>query len=158
MTLLKLCSPATRPGHSLSRLLLPLLLLAALLAGCENSDHLQAIKAGVMQNLFIPELPSPEEIAQLEEKEKQLQHMREAAAKEVHESMDAGPPESEQGSMEGLNRKARRLQQQAQQRGHETGPRKTDYSAAAAQHIVNAPGSRARRSPRPVGRRTPARG
>ena len=102
------------------------------------ASMMQAIKAGVMQNLFIPELPSEDEILQIEEKERQLQHMREAAAKEVHESVDAEVSEKEQTPIEGLNRKARRLQQQAVLRGQDLSPKKViDYPAAA-----NAPGSR----------------
>ena len=102
---------------------------------------MQAIRMGVMQNLFIPELPSPEEIVQLEERERMLQHQREAAAKEVHESAEtSGAAEEEpQSAMEGLNRKARRLQQQAQSKGQDVSPKRSDYPE---QTVVNAPGSR----------------
>ena len=103
---------------------------------------MQAIRAGVMQNLFIPELPSEEEIQQLEEKERELQHAREAAAKEVHATVDVSDDAEPQTAMEGLNRQARRMQQQAQAKGQDVSPRKTDYPA---QSLMNAPGSRSKK-------------
>jgi preprotein translocase subunit SecA len=47
---------------------------------------LNTIKFSVLQNIFIPELPSEEEIAALEEKERELLRQREAAARTIHES------------------------------------------------------------------------
>ncbi len=103
------------------------------------TSMMQTIRSGVMQNIFIPELPSEEEIHALEERERELQRRREAAAKEVHESVEpAAEAERPDTPMEGLNRKARRLQQQAQSKGQDVRPR-MDYQQ---QSVMNAPGSR----------------
>jgi preprotein translocase subunit SecA len=44
-------------------------------------------KASVLQNVFIPELPSDEELRKIEEQEREAQKRREAAAKTIHEAV-----------------------------------------------------------------------
>ena len=49
-------------------------------------NMLNTIKFSVLQNVFIPELPSEDEISALEAKERELLKQREAAARTIHES------------------------------------------------------------------------
>ncbi len=51
------------------------------------ASMMMATKVAVLQNVFIPELPSDEELTNLEQKELELQRMREAAAQAVHEEV-----------------------------------------------------------------------
>jgi len=51
------------------------------------ASMMMAVKTGLLQNVFIPELPSDEELRQLEEKELEMQRRREAAAQSIHEGV-----------------------------------------------------------------------
>jgi len=46
-----------------------------------------AVKVAVIQNVFIPDLPSDEELRQIEEKELEMQRRREAQATSIHEEV-----------------------------------------------------------------------
>ena len=46
-----------------------------------------AVKGSVLQNVFVPELPSEEELRALEEEERELHRKREEAANAVHEDV-----------------------------------------------------------------------
>ncbi len=78
---------------------------------------LTVVRSAVLQNIFIPELPTEDELEELEEKERELQRLREAAAQEIH---DAPPAEEEQNEnaevADGLNRKQRRRAQKNEPR------------------------------------------
>lgn len=54
------------------------------------ASMLFAVKVGVLQNVFIPELPSDEELRQIEERELELQRQREAQARTIHEDLSPG--------------------------------------------------------------------
>ena len=66
------------------------------------------VEVSVVQNIFIPELPSEAELKAIEEKEHELQKQREAAAKEIHEAVLEGG--GEKGSEQKGNREQRRRQ------------------------------------------------
>ena len=90
---------------------------------------LSAVKSAVLQNVFIPELPSEEEIAELEEKERELQRLREEAAEAIHEEAAAGGGEQQQDAADGgLNRKQRRRQEQRESKYQ---PKAEDYAPSA---------------------------
>jgi preprotein translocase subunit SecA len=81
-----------------------------------------AVKTSMLQNIFIPELPSEKEIEALEERERELQRQREAAAQTIHEDI-VGTAEEEEESEEsaappqdGLNRQQRRAQAKGKSR------------------------------------------
>jgi len=72
-----------------------------------------SIHISVIQNIFIPELPSESELQQIEERERELQRQREAQAQTIHEDvLENSAEESPRPglSAEGLNRRQRRLQ------------------------------------------------
>ena len=77
------------------------------------SSMMSVVRASVLQNIFIPELPSDEELRQIEEHEKEMQRQREAAAREIHEDVTA--PAKGDGA-DGRNRKQRRRQEQSSQK------------------------------------------
>ncbi len=75
------------------------------------AQMLNAIKISVLQNIFIPDLPSENEIQEIEDKEKELQRKREAAAQATHEEVleaSTSKEEKEEIDTTGLNRKQRR--------------------------------------------------
>lgn len=79
---------------------------------------LTVVRSAVLQNIFIPELPTEEELEELEEKERELQRRREAAAKEIHDE-PADEQDEENATPEaadGLNRKQRRRAQKSEPR------------------------------------------
>jgi len=63
-----------------------------------------SIKAALLANIFIPELPSEAEIKALEEQEKELQRQREQAAREIHEDAEGNNEQENSGK----NRQQRR--------------------------------------------------
>jgi preprotein translocase subunit SecA len=70
-----------------------------------------AVQTSVLQNIFIPELPSESEIQEIEERERELQRQREAQAQTIHEDvLDSASEERKAALNEGLNRRQRRLQ------------------------------------------------
>ncbi|MBP9838195.1 MAG: preprotein translocase subunit SecA [Proteobacteria bacterium] len=69
-------------------------------------------KTAVLQNIFIPELPSETEIEEIERKEIELQRKREEQAKTIHENVLDQEVEENDDSPEGLNRKQRRQMKQ----------------------------------------------
>ena len=75
-----------------------------------------ATNLAVLQNVFIPDLPSDEEIRQLEERERELQRAREAQARASHQDVvaaEATPePEEVDNTVEGRNRRERRMNEQ----------------------------------------------
>lgn len=82
------------------------------------ASMMMATKVAVLQNVFIPELPSDEELTKLEEKELELQRMREAAAQAVHEEVISTvavedpqaqkPIQTEEQARQALEEKAKR--------------------------------------------------
>ena len=81
------------------------------------SSMMFATNLAVLQNVFIPDLPSDDEIRQLEERERELQRLREAQARASHQDVVAPEPvpevvESEDTSAEGRNRRERRMNEQ----------------------------------------------
>ena len=69
---------------------------------------MMAIKNSLISNVFIPELPSLEDIRKLEEEEKERQRQREAAAQTVHENVSEPQAEEQAKDTSGLNRQQRR--------------------------------------------------
>jgi len=59
----------------------------------------------VLQNVFIPELPSDEELTRLEEKELELQRQREVSAQAVHEEVIASASVAESSIVQKLVQK-----------------------------------------------------
>jgi len=51
------------------------------------ADMLSTVKLAVVQNLFIPELPSEDELLQIEQQERDLQRERSQQVKEIHEEV-----------------------------------------------------------------------
>ncbi len=79
------------------------------------SSMMFATNLAVLQNVFIPDLPSDEEIRQLEERERELQRAREAQARASHQDVVAAPEEPEEAEpagAEGRNRRERRMNDQ----------------------------------------------
>ncbi len=77
------------------------------------ANMMNTVKVAVVQNLFIPELPSDEEIHEIEEQERQAAQEREARAKTIHEEVLENPDtesEKQQQLAEG-NRHERRRQE-----------------------------------------------
>lgn len=75
------------------------------------ASMLMAIKISVLQNIFIPDLPSEVEIQEIEDKEKELQRKREAAAQATHEEVleaATSKDDKEEVDNSGLNRQQRR--------------------------------------------------
>lgn len=71
------------------------------------SSMMMATKASLLQNIFIPELPTEAEIQALEDREKELHRKQEEAAKTIHEDvLDASTQKAE-----GVNRHDRRRQE-----------------------------------------------
>ena len=85
------------------------------------SSMMHAVKTAILQNLFIPELPSEAEIEEIEEREREMQRRREAQARTIHEEViestaeEASAAAAAAAAQEGLNRKQRRDQQTASQ-------------------------------------------
>jgi preprotein translocase subunit SecA len=70
-----------------------------------------SIHGSILQNLFLMELPSEEEIEEIEAKEREAQRRREEAASEIHENMDQPAGKEVEAQNDGLNRKQRRKKQ-----------------------------------------------
>ena len=81
------------------------------------------VQTAVMQNLFIPELPSEKEIEEIEARERELQRQRVEQAQTHHEDvLEAAAPEDEEPAMpDGLNRKQRRMQAQRNKEARKKG-------------------------------------
>lgn len=78
------------------------------------ANMMLTIKASVLQNVFVPDLPSEQEIEALEQKERELQRKREEAAKSIHEDVLDAPQQQAKGrveSIDGVNRRERRKQE-----------------------------------------------
>ncbi len=81
-----------------------------------------AVQISVLQNIFIPDLPSEAEIEAIETRERELQKQREEQTKTIHEDVIEVPDEPEEeerrgAGSEGLNRKQRRMQEQKKKKG-----------------------------------------
>ena len=69
------------------------------------ASMMMATKVAVLQNVFIPELPSDEELTRLEEKELELQRQREVTAQAVHEEVIASASVAESSIVQKLVQK-----------------------------------------------------
>ncbi len=67
---------------------------------------MMAVKSAVIQNVFIPELPSEEEIRQIEEREIELHRKQEEAARSIHENVVESQGQGQR--VDGFNRHDRR--------------------------------------------------
>ena len=88
---------------------------------------MSVINTSLIQNLYYSELPSEEELRELEEREKEAQRQREAAAREIHESVlegEGGPADKN------LNREQRR--RRAREAAAKAGLTERDYAPTAA--------------------------
>jgi len=81
------------------------------------ASMMMTTKTAVIQNVFIPELPSDEELRELEEKELELQRQREALAQAVHEDSS---PAADAAPVPTLSAEAIRLQQEEKARQEES--------------------------------------
>jgi preprotein translocase subunit SecA len=69
---------------------------------------MMTVKSVVVQNIFVPDLPSDAEIKALENREREAQRAQEAAARTVHEEADSVVADNSQPDTSGLNRAQRR--------------------------------------------------
>ena len=103
------------------------------------SSMLSAIKTALIQNVYIPELPSDEELANIEAQERELSRQREAQAQSVHEDViDAKQPEkgseaAPKGLDSGVNRHERRKQQAIAGKKSFYTPKASDYAPSKPQ-------------------------
>ena len=91
-----------------------------------------SVREAVMQNIFIPELPSDEELREIEEREREAQHRREEAARTIHEDVVDNIGSNSQPSPDGMNRAQRRFQQKVTQKTKYT-PKAEDYAPMPVQ-------------------------
>lgn len=91
------------------------------------ASMLMAVKAGLLQNVFIPELPSNEQLNELEAQEVERQRKREEQAKSIHEEVLEGAGPEEEPRPEGSS------QQQIQQRLAQERARRDDSRKKAKQ-------------------------
>jgi preprotein translocase subunit SecA len=76
------------------------------------------IKTALLQNLFLPELPSEEELRQIEEQEREMQRQLEAQAQTIHHDvLEEGEPEEEGEPALTGNREERRRKEKAAGKG-----------------------------------------
>lgn len=77
------------------------------------ASMMAAVRVAVIQNLFIPELPKPETIDELEAREKEELRKQEARAAAIHEDASGGDaPRGKSADLSHLNRKQRRAREQ----------------------------------------------
>jgi preprotein translocase subunit SecA len=91
------------------------------------NSMMSIINSSLLQNLYYSELPSEEELRELEEKEKEAAHAREAAAREIHESVVEENPSGD--GEKGLNRERRR--KLAREQAARQGITERDYAPTA---------------------------
>lgn len=72
------------------------------------SGMMHQVKVSVLQNLFIPDLPSEEEINELEQREIEAQRKLELATRTIHEDILEEGESEEAAKDDGLNRQQRR--------------------------------------------------
>ncbi|HQH28361.1 MAG TPA: hypothetical protein PLP17_13265, partial [Oligoflexia bacterium] len=92
------------------------------------NSMMAVVNSSLLQNIFYCELPSEEELREIEEREKEAQRQREAAAKGVHESVLDGDEDGDRG---GLNRERRR--RQAREQAAKQGLSARDYAPSPVQ-------------------------
>ena len=111
------------------------------------SAMMLAVKGSVLQNVFVPELPSEEDIRALEEQERELNRQREEAANAVHEDVLAATEGRQGESARGAgpdavgNRRMRRRQERRTAPAYQA--EEADYRPTAVQ---NSSGTSAKRA------------
>jgi len=89
-----------------------------------------AVEVAIIQNVFVPELPSEEELRRIEEEERAAQQRREQQAQMVHQEMSTMEGDESSGAdTSGLNRRQRRRQQAIETKGAANyQPQAADYA------------------------------